>query len=189
MFGWDIEMAQEGMTVPYPPLFDNIRSNEGFVDTRGRPELAASIPECSRSPAMKELLVLLAQPKAKIFSVGCDVGGKFVTDDGDPYHTAGGYVQVMSESYPRQSPEEYSRFGEDVAYLLETHSCDHEWRLHLEIKPVQFNLDEFNSMTGSLWIWFHAYGYTERDAVTEREECISCLGQCLLDEDSLARFE
>ena len=189
MFEWNIEMAEEGMTVPYPPLFDKIRSNEGFVDTRGRPDLAVSIAECSRSPAMKELLVQLAQPPSKIFSVGCDVGSKFVTDDGEPYHTAGGYVQVMSESYARQSPEEYSRFGEDVAHLLESLSCGHEWRLNLVITPVRWNLDEFDSMTGSLWIWFHAYGYTEIEALTEREECISCLGQCLLNEDSLACFE
>ena len=189
MFGWDVEMAEEGMTVPYPPLFDNIRSNEGFVDVRGRPDLAASIPECAQSPALKELLVLLAQPKSKIFSVGCGVGSEFVTDDGEEYHTAGGYVQVMSESYARQSLEEYSRFGEDLAYLIEPHSWDHDWRLNLVLTPVQCNLDEFNSMTGSLWIWFHAFGYTERKAVTGREVYITCLGQCLLDEDSLARFK
>ena len=189
MFEWEIEMAEEGMTVPYPPLFDNIRSNGGFVDTRGRPDVVASIRECMQSLAMKDLLVLLAQPRAKIFSVGCDVGNKFITDDGPEYHTAGGYVQVLSKSYARQSPDQYRRFGEDVASMLEAKSRDHEWRLDLVITPVQFNLDEFNSMTGSLWIWFHALGDTEMEALAEREAYILCLSQCLLDEDSLACFE
>ena len=189
MFGWNIEMAEEGMTVPYPPLFDNIRSNGGFVDARGRPDLVAGIPECMRSLAMRDLLVLLAQPRSQIFSVGCDVGNKFVTDDGPEYHTAGGYVQVMSKSYARQSPDEYVRFGEDVASMLEAKGSDHEWRLNLVLTPVQFNLDKFNSMTGSLWVWFHAFGGTETEALAEREAYILCLSQCLLDEDNLACFE
>ena len=36
----DFETEQEGMTVPYAPLFDDIRCNYGFVDLRGRPDLA-----------------------------------------------------------------------------------------------------------------------------------------------------
>ena len=189
MFEWDIEMAEEGMTVPYAPLFDNIRWNEGFLDTRGRPDLAASISECTQSSAMKELLVLLAHPRSKIFSVGCDVGNKLVTEEGATYHTAGGYVQIMSESYARQSPDEYARFGEAVANLLAPKLCDHDWRLNLVLTPVQFNLDQFNGMTGSLWIWFHADGDTKREVVTEREVYIACLGHCLLDDCSLACFE
>jgi hypothetical protein len=39
----DLEMDEKGMTVPYPPLFDDMRKNHGFIDTRGRPELASRI--------------------------------------------------------------------------------------------------------------------------------------------------
>jgi hypothetical protein len=31
---------EEANTVPYPPLFDSVRKNNGFVDVRGRPDLA-----------------------------------------------------------------------------------------------------------------------------------------------------
>jgi hypothetical protein len=39
MLETDLEMNEEGMTVPYPPLFDDVRKNHGFVDLRGRPDL------------------------------------------------------------------------------------------------------------------------------------------------------
>jgi hypothetical protein len=57
MFKTELKLDEEGMTVPYPRLFDEIRSNHGFVDVRGRPELAAEIAETSHSPAMKALLI------------------------------------------------------------------------------------------------------------------------------------
>ena len=50
MFGWNIEMAEEGMTVPYPPLFDNVRSNEGFCGYTRAPGLGGQVflNVCSR---------------------------------------------------------------------------------------------------------------------------------------------
>jgi hypothetical protein len=32
----------DGTTVPYGPIFDDIRKNRGFVDERGRPDIAAT---------------------------------------------------------------------------------------------------------------------------------------------------
>ena len=55
MLETDFETDQEGMTVPYPPLYDDIRRNHGFVDIRGRPDLASKIPEASQSPAFASL--------------------------------------------------------------------------------------------------------------------------------------
>ena len=80
------------------------------------------------------------------------------------------------------------RFGEHLADMLESMSSDHEWRLNLIVTPVQFNLDGFNGMTGSLWIWFHAFGDTQAEALVVREEYIRCLTRCLLDEGSLDCF-
>ena len=36
MLAIDFEIEKEGMTVPYPPLSNDIRRNHGFVDLRGR---------------------------------------------------------------------------------------------------------------------------------------------------------
>ena len=56
MLAIDFEIEKEGMTVPYPPLFNDIRRNHGFVDLRGRPDLAIEIPEGSQSSALKAIL-------------------------------------------------------------------------------------------------------------------------------------
>ena len=177
------------MTVPYDPLFDNIRSNYGFVDTRGRPDLASNITECTQSPSMKDLLMRLAQPESKVFSVGCDLGRKLVTDEGRSHYVAGGYIQILSAEYSRYWLQEYERYGESVAEMLENRSFGYEWRLNLALTPVQFNLDNFENVTGSIWIWFHSYGDSEDVAAHSREVCIANLEDCLLDDNNLAPFE
>jgi hypothetical protein len=57
MLAIDFEIEKEGMTVPYPPLFNDSQRNHGFVDLRGRPDLAIEIPESSQSPTLKAILV------------------------------------------------------------------------------------------------------------------------------------
>jgi hypothetical protein len=55
----------DGTTVPYGEIFDDIRNNSGFVDTRGRPDVAANIPEGAASPALKgELAGRSSVPRA-----------------------------------------------------------------------------------------------------------------------------
>jgi hypothetical protein len=74
MLTTEFESEQEGITVPYPPLFDIIRRNHGFMDLRGRPDLAATIPEGSESASLKSLLVEMSKPGAPLFTLGCDLG-------------------------------------------------------------------------------------------------------------------
>ena len=183
-----IDMNEEGITVPYAPLFDDVRQNQGFVDARGRPDLASRIVEGTQSKAMRDLLVRLAHPNSRIFSIGCDVGKEYVMDEGDLYHTAGGYIQIMETIYSNRTPEKYAQYGEAVVELVDDRSRSHKWRLDLLLTPVQFNLDDFDKMTGSLWLWFHAYGDTEERAVASREKYIKHLGRCLFDRRALACF-
>lgn len=51
----------EGITVPYPPLFDGIRENRGFIDARSRVELASEIAEGITSNALRNCLVKIAE--------------------------------------------------------------------------------------------------------------------------------
>jgi hypothetical protein len=181
MLETDLSMDEEGMTVPYPSLFDGIRKNHGFVDLRGRPELALRIAEGLEGSALRKLLVELAQPHSKIFSVGCDLGTKFLTDEALPY-TAGGYVQVMEVAYADRSPEDYARFAQAVAETLKTASQGHEWRVHFVLTPVAFKVDGSSDMTGSLWIWFHAFADSEEQALSSRETLITELRQTLTND-------
>ena len=119
MLRCNIETETEGVTIPYAPVFDGVRMNRGFVDTRGRPDLAERISECTQSSAMKNLLLRVAQPGSKIFSVGCDLGSKSITEEGLPPYTAGGYIHLMSKRYACQAPDDYVRYAEAVAELME----------------------------------------------------------------------
>ncbi|MGO8917681.1 MAG: hypothetical protein ACLQJR_17395 [Stellaceae bacterium] len=177
------------MTIPYPPLFDDIRQNHGFVDVRGRPDLAAQIAEGSQSSAMKSLLIRLAQPRSKLFTVGCDLAIKFQEDDREYPHTAGGYIQIMNSSYARRTPEDYARFAQAVAERLRANCADHYWQVRFLLKPVRFKLDTFTDMTGSLWIWFHAFADAEQKALASREALILELRNSLTNEDHVALFE
>jgi hypothetical protein len=120
------------------------------------PTSLRQIFEASQSPSMRMLLIRLAQPESQIFTVGCDLGIKFLSEDTLPY-TAGGYVQIMSAVYADRSPDDYARFAAAVTEMLESGSQDHEWHVHFILTPVAFKLDRFSGMTGSLWIWFHAF--------------------------------
>lgn len=51
----------EGITVPYAPIFDAIRKNRGFKDTRRCPDIAREIAEGAESPALRECLVRIAR--------------------------------------------------------------------------------------------------------------------------------
>jgi hypothetical protein len=180
MLKMDIETDEEGMTVPYPPLFDDVRKNYGFLDVRGRPDLASQIAEGSASSAMRNLLIELVQPHSKVFSVGCDLGVKRLSEERRP-HTAGGYIQIMDVTYADRAPESYARYAAAVAEMLKARSQKHEWRVHFVLTPVAFKLDGFSDMTGSLWIWFHAFANNKKDAIGSRETLITGLGQALTD--------
>jgi hypothetical protein len=187
MFQTDLEMDQEGMTVPYPPLFDDTRKNHGFVDVRGRPDFASIIAEGAGSSAMKALLIALAQPGSKLFTIGCDIGAKRV--EGEIPYTAGGYIQIMNSEYARREPDDYARFARAVANALRAEAEGHEWEVQFVLKPVRFKLDNFTDMTGSLWVWFHAFGETEQKAVESREVLIREMGQAFSDDRHVSLLE
>jgi hypothetical protein len=71
---FSFEVDPVGMTVPYPPVTDEIRSNRGFVDLRKNPEGASKIAEGVESPALRNLLVQVAKKGSPIFTIGCDLG-------------------------------------------------------------------------------------------------------------------
>jgi hypothetical protein len=181
---------QEGITVRYPPLLDDIRNNHGFVDLRGRPDLAAKISEGSRSNALKDLLVELSEHGSPFFSVGCDLGShEEPKNDENARYVAGGYVQLMHRRYADRSPEDYYSIGEILAQSLNEKAQNHNWLIRFVLTFVAFNLDNFSSLTPSLWIWFYAAGHTPQAASVSREVFLSQFREALeRDGSSLNRF-
>ncbi len=177
-----VEFDDSAITVPYEPFFDDQRTNRGFVDLRGRPDIAAEIAEGSDSPALKRLLLQLAQPESKLFSVGCDLGTR---DNVEGYlrHAAGGYIQVMHRNYAPLSPDAYLRYAEAVEEALTEAAAGYEWFTSLVATYVQFDLDDYREITGSLVILFDARSTTPPDAQESREVLIDALATILSNDD------
>jgi hypothetical protein len=178
MLSTEIEMDEEAIRVPYKPLFDEIRKNNGFVDLRGKPHLAKKIVEGTSSVALRRLLISLAKKESRIFSIGCDLGTSFFALDNEPF-CAGGYIQVMHASYAKMTPDDYGYYSNAVTDFLEPLSEGHFWSLRYELAPVEFLLDRYNDMTGSLRIWFRAFAKTDTESLCSREKLISDIGAAL----------
>jgi hypothetical protein len=175
-----IHRGGDGTTVPYSPIFDSIRKNRGFVDTRGHPDIAASIPEGSESAALKKLLIRIAEENV-YFSVGCDLG---MHPEPEVKVTlrqvAGGYVQVAGMDYEQLSTADYDEFGGRIERQLRAKSQGRNWRLWLEGRFVDFKFPDRPTVNApSMWVWFFARAKTERRAIEGREELITTLSDVL----------
>ena len=185
----DFETDEEGMTVPYPAVFDDIRRNHGFVDLRGRPDLALGIFEGSESTALRGLLARLSESDSALFTLGCDLGTHEEPESDDTARcVAGGYIQLMSASYAECSPDDYSTFGWAIGQALEGRAQEHNWTVRFVLKLVVLSLDEFSGLTPSLWIWFDAAAHTLEAALVSREVLIGSLQDLLTDEHLTSVF-
>ncbi|HEY6815982.1 MAG TPA: hypothetical protein VI168_10620 [Croceibacterium sp.] len=172
---------ERGNTVPYPPLFDDIRHNHGFIDTRGRPDRIASIPEAQESEALASLLIMLAAPEAPLISLGCDLGQHEVPKARiRTRRVAGGYVQVISSR--REAPEAemafFKRAGKRLEQGLVGGAGEDHWEINLCLAPVALKLeDEVDCQ--SIWIWFYAKASTHDRALASRERLLQVLSKVM----------
>lgn len=171
---------QEGITVPYPPLFDEIRSNHGFVDLRGCPELAKQIAEAVQSQALRETLCQLAERGSPFFTVACELGAHEELDSPvECRYVAGGYLQILDANYSERLPNDYLVLAQAIARELEPYSKVQNWTIRFVHTPVMYNLDHFGSITSSLSIWFYAAAPLADTARESREIFISCIKDAL----------
>lgn len=172
---------RNGNTVPYPPLFDGIRRNFGFIDTRGKPDRVAEIPEARESNGLAAVLHALAKPGAALVSLGCDLG-----QHSEPKsriktrRVAGGYVQVASAQplEPEIELELLKAVGTAIAAGITEASGPDYWAVDLQLAPVILNFDS-EIECRSIWIWFYAKASTSERALAARERLLIALEQVL----------
>jgi hypothetical protein len=181
--------GSDGITVPYGPIFDDIRSNNGFTDLRGRPDLAETIVEGSSSESLRRLLVRIAKEDA-YFSLGCDLGvGRPANHEAHDFanEVAGGYIQVSAIKYRRPKTAQYDRFIEVVASRLADKAEGWLWLVDFDCTFVRFKLRQETPITRpSVWMWFFAEGGTEALATQSREALISAISDVLHMPDVVA---
>jgi hypothetical protein len=179
------------ISVPYPPIADDIRNNRGYVDTRGRPDLAMNIAEGANSIALGHILSELAQPNSIIFSVGCDLGAHE-----EPTHVplrrrhvAGGYIHFSSANYTQITSETYAAFANALVDDLRAVCGSNIWEVRLVGQPAQFCFpDEPHGISPTLQIWFFAAAEHPPAAAQSRERLIEAIRSTFKSDRALASF-
>lgn len=170
----------QAITIPYPPLVDRIRNNRGFVDTRGRPDLALRIAEGSQSKALQNCLVRISKENL-YFSIGCDLGHHPEPDSPAAQRCcAGGYLQVAPINYADCTTDQIDAFGFAIADSLGPLSKKQFWELNLIGEYVNFQLpSERPIQAPSMQIWFYARARDLRRAISSRESLLGSISQVL----------
>ncbi|MEA2994290.1 MAG: hypothetical protein QOD40_3210 [Alphaproteobacteria bacterium] len=172
------------MPIPYGPAMRNGRKNRGFKDLRGKPEQAAAISEARESPMLRELLAAAALPAARLFTVGCDLGGhrlrgqrKFRWPE-----VKGGYIQFALRDYAEATPEEYLLEARSFEDLLRPSSRGHRWRVVMHLRHhCIFRLGQApETIAPTLAVHFWASGFDAAAALMSREALLAALKGNLL---------
>lgn len=190
-FKYTFRVEKEATTVPYPALTDDIRHNRGFVDLRGRPDLAMKVEEGSASAALRNLLTQVAMPNSPIFTLGCDLGSHM-----EPTNVplsrravAGGYVQVAGIHYHRTPTEAYAALANSIVAKARAQCGKDNWTIDFVGKGVRFQFEgEPTGIQPSLWIWFFAGARDEFSAMESRERLIAAISDTLVTPAAIEPF-
>lgn len=170
--------AEGALVLPYPPDERDGRTNRGFVDLRGRPTDAAKIAEAQPSAAMQTMLVALAQPEARFFTIGCEVGAHQISAN---EFGAGGYLQIASSDFTLACRDK--RYLVALSDALKNHlhdRCgDREWTIEFLLSVVEATAI---GGPGQLWapvIHFEASAATLDDACQSAEQLMFSLAETL----------
>ena len=176
---FDIERPSEDETVlvlPYVQNFEEGRTNHGFRDTRGRPELIDEIAEAGISPALKELLRALAQPTCKYFSIGCDLRTWPPSEQSDLFQAAG-YIQLLSADLAREAIHRRRQmlFGRALEAHLDKVVGEDDWVVRFAIAMVNAAELDGPEQVWSPVIEFSALGETAAEAEASAERLMLAL--------------
>lgn len=163
-----------GIRVPYQARSG---TNQGFVDLRGRPDLAGSIAEAIGSKALRDLLVRLATPGWPAFSLGCDLGmHEEKAAPAQRRHVAGGYLHIARADYQAASSHDYHAVAQSLEAALAEKVGRRNWELAFLLQEVEMNLDGGDPRAcPSLSICFYASAPNPATALHSREALIGAL--------------
>lgn len=169
----------KGTTVPYPPLYDDVRRNHGFVDLRGKPELVAGILETEESSALLRLLVALSQPKSQVCSLGCDLGTHVESAARfGARQVAGGYVQIADSRFENFEFEVVKNSSVYIEKFLRSKVGSDRWEVKFDLRSVIFNFGD-PIEAPSVWLWFFAKSSSQAGAMDSRERLMNCIAEAI----------
>lgn len=190
-FKFNFRVENEANTVPYAPVKDDIRDNRGFLDLRGRPEMAREIAEGHASPALCDLLTRVANPRSPIFTVGCDLGSH-TERTSVPLRrrqVAGGYIQLVGTHNHLTPTDAYATLANSVVSAIRNLKSEDYWTIDFVGRGVTFKFkDAPEGIWPSLWIWFFGAAREASAAVESRERLIAAVSDTLIDPNAVRPF-
>lgn len=169
----EFSFGRAGNTVPYPPNRKRGRTNAGFTDLRGRPDLVEQIHEARTSPGLASILQMIAGGDLWI-SLGCDLGTHTRTKRTRAWHYAGGYIQFISSDIYADR-DYYKSVAEHIHRMLGQQVGREDWLAILEVREVCYKPDGAEDYIDSLWVWFDAGALSPSRANAGRERLLDTL--------------
>jgi hypothetical protein len=184
------DAASVATPIPYPSCFENARTNAGFLDLRGHPELIERVHEVKKSPALQRLIERAAAQNAPIFTLGCDLGSH--TDHSEKPGLpaiAGGYVQFAAKQFLLTPPKAYYGHAKFIRRHLKAVSGKRVWRLAFSLTPCVFRFSGLDEFGGSNYVAFWAFEKTADAALAVREQLIDEITTAIFHPNALKRLE
>ena len=165
------------LDLPYVEEESNGRTNRGFVDLRGLPELAVKVEEAKNSPALQLLLGTLAQTGSVAFSVGCDRGA-IPERNAQGRFEAGGYVQLVLTDAARALRKDHAVMiaGQLGAYL-KSKVGSHLWAVQTILTVVGLKKLGGPPQVWSLAIQFYGFASEKAEAWHSSEELLQAISR------------
>ncbi|MGK9233285.1 hypothetical protein KXS07_16645 [Inquilinus limosus] len=181
MLRTELVYAEKAITIPYPPIpREGESSNHGFIDVRGRPDLAAAIPEASESEALRRILVELAQPSSLFATVGCALGAyEEPESEADIRYRCGGYVQLFFIDHSERWEFDYENIITDTRDFKSSKAGNYKWFIRYVIEDILLKVDNMEDTIPSLQIWFHCADQSPEAALSSREVLIDTIREAL----------
>lgn len=133
----------------------------------------------SQAPALRGLLLRLAEKGSRFFSLGCDLGAHEEDTDADIRFVAGGYVHIADQNFQTSPHGEYLRLAKSVSSYIEQKSATLCWRLRHEGMAVRYRLDGCNDICPSVQTRFFARAQSAPAALQSREALIEAMHAAL----------
>lgn len=155
-------LAAEGLPVPYPPSDEGGRTNVGYFDLRGHPELIAQVHELRGYPEFEKLIRDINRPESIFRSLRLEVKPRAQIEGAIHAHSS--YVTIAFEilNWSRLEANYRDLYQQFIRFPLRRSPPD---STRLQFRPVWVNFDEHREGGVGLDIVIIGVGLSESQAL------------------------
>ncbi|BAV45283.1 Uncharacterized protein MLTONO_0380 [Mesorhizobium loti] len=177
--GWTIAKTKDaGTMVPYParPILVDGRLNYGWMDLRGRPDLVEQIPEARESPALSNLLRVIAT-SPMLMSSACEHASFDRSGSDGPAWQAGAFIIVeFLEAEKNTDPGQLIEFSKYVLGGIPPTEL-HHIGFEMIVEPLKYFFGRRDCH--ALMMRPLGYGSTEGEALAALEFAVNAIADSI----------